>query len=467
MSGDSRTELNKNGDDVKSGVSCGKPAEALTSAEAEVSEAAADADGKGEAADTVKASAELPAEAEPSEPPADADEEAGNEEKVKAENAAEAAGGAEKSGRTDVGGEPAANLPTESDAQTKKEKFWNKSNIAGLIFILALIGFNLIIYSGAFNSSGDSPENIPAANGEAGPPGPMNQGPPPLSDGLPHDDDGKPHPPAPPPPPGQNGKADTKWTDSYIKPKNGNNRGFLSGPSVLKCIIYLANTDNRSLTLTQDQRRRCREELKELIAERTEYNRLAAELASYFTPQQLDWYNKHRGDPEVPEDKKKGGAFNYLIDASLEILKDRAGRNKATDTVYKHSFIDTMLNDIVACIIKCEKEEDLKLTPGQAAAMLPIMPQLVKLEKKMDERVRFKLCMVFSDEQAEWLSKHMNEINIDNNMVMLLYADLTVSRDGNGEQAARPSEAAENSGGQPSREGTEKPAPAPAENKKR
>lgn len=404
MSGDSAADLNKSKEELKNGGSAETPAGAEGTEPSRAAEAGPGA-------------AEAPA----------------GDTENKADNAADNGGEAgNETGKASEGKTADAASAGSSEKPPEKEGFWTKSNIAGLIFILALIGFNLVIYSGAFNRSGDSPDNAAVIGGEAGPAaaGP-NQGPPPLSDGLPHDDDkndGKPHPPAPPPPPGPGGPADTKWTDSYIKPKIGNNRGFLSGPSVLKCIIYLANTEDGKLTLTAEQRRKCREELKELIAERTEYNRLAAELASYFTPQQLDWYNKHRGDPEIPEDKKQGGGFNYLIDTALGILKDRAGKSK-TDEVYKHNFIDTMLNDIVSCIIKCEKEDDLKLSPGQAAAMLPIMPQLVKLEKKMDELVRFKLCMVFTDEQADWLSKHMNEINIDNHMIMLLYADLTVSAD--------------------------------------
>lgn len=409
MSGDSAADLNKNKEELKDGGSA---------------EAPAGTEGAGpsrKAADAGFGAAQSQAE--------DAD--------IKSDNAAGSGGETgEETGKAVEGKAAETASAGSSEEPLKKEGFWTKSNIAGLIFILALIGFNLIIYSGAFNSSGDSPNNPAGIEGEAGPAAAgVNQGPPPLSDGLPHDDDkngGKPHPPAPPPPPGPGGPADTKWTDSYIKPKGGSNRGFLSGPSVLKCIIYLADTEDGRLRLTAEQRRKCREELKELIAERTEYNTLAAELASYFTPQQLDWYNKHRGDPEIPEDKKQRGGFNYLIDTALGILKDRAGNSK-TDAVYKHNFIDTMLNDIVACIIKCEKENDLKLSPGQAAAMLPIMPKLVKLEKKMDELIRFKLCMVFTDEQADWLSKHMNEINIDNHMIMLLYADLTVSGDRGGE----------------------------------
>jgi len=404
MSGDSAADLNKNKEKLKDGGSAEtqavaeSSAELLKAADAGFGVVEAQAEGTGTKAENAD----------------DKGREAGNDNEKEAEGNTADAVSAES-----------------SEEPSEKEGFWTKSNIAGFIFILALIGFNLIIYSGAFSGSGDSPDNIAGINGEVGfTEIGMNQRGAPLSDGLPHDDDkynGKPHPPAPPP--GQNGKPDEKWTDNYIKPKNGHNRGrgFMSANSVLKCIIYLAGTDDQRIRLTPEQRSVCSGELKKLVAKRREYNELAAEMVSYFTPKQFEWYNKHRGEPEIPDDKKKGGSFDYLINSALEILKDRAGSSKATTTVYKHNFIDTMLNDIVSCIIKCEKEKDLKLSSGQAAAMLPIMPKLVRLEKYIDAITCCNICTVFNEEQTAWLSEHMNEINLDSNMVMLLYADQTLS----------------------------------------
>ena len=323
----------------------------------------------------------------------------------------------------------------ELEAAENSSSFWTPANIGGVAFVVLLIAFNLVIYSGALDNlgKGDSlsgpglsqssnptiPEPLSVAP-EPPPPGQVKSSSMSFSNGRPQENVGadqqaekrgmpRPIPNAPPPPP-------------QIKAPAVIARNQVYGTQLVSGFIYFSRSQDPKLRLTDEQMAKGREILGELVQSFPKVNDLLTKCVSCFTPEQIEWARAHRGEPNLAGYKAKDKAgYQPVVAYAIELLQKKANRG-GNSKLYIHKAIDFQAQDVGNMIVKLEAVPSLAVTAEQAAAVLPLLRELADFDKKRENQIRQNLGNVLSNAQLEWLGENMDTVRLDYHNILILYA---------------------------------------------
>ncbi|MGM9993031.1 MAG: hypothetical protein ACI376_09370 [Candidatus Bruticola sp.] len=310
--------------------------------------------------------------------------------------------------------------------------FWTPANIAGIVFVILLVAFNSVIYSGAL-------DNLSRGESSSGPgllhSGVPNQPEPVMAAGA----------PPPPPPMEQVSNSSLQLEPPAVEP-GGRPVGPVDikkvipaspkekpepkavpkaqayGTQVLAGFIYFCRCPNEELRLSAAQIREGTRVLCELRQDIEKTNNLISELLSYFTDEQIKWARSHRGEPNLVGYKsgEKSG-YQPVVAKALDILTSGASLIKTRQT-YSHKFIDFQIQDIASMIVKMEDVETLKMSSGQKAAVAPLLRQLADLDKKRENTIRQDIGELLNDKQLAWMGQNLDQLRVDYHSLLTLYA---------------------------------------------
>ncbi len=337
--------------------------------------------------------------------------------------------------------EPKTNCTGESSSTEENTEeagrsgtFWTPANIGGLAFVVLLIAFNLVIYSGALDNLGkgesSSGPGLQQSNHpsvpepmtvipEPPPPGQVqsssmdfHDAQPQAQGQFPYREEGRGIPerrPNPPPPP-------------KIKAPVAAAPKQVYGTQLVSGFIYFSRCQDQKLRLTEEQLAKGQKILSELVQSFPKINSLLTECVACFTPEQIEWARAHRGEPNLAGYKVKDKAgYQPVVSCALEILQKKA-KAQGKFKPYVHKAIDFQVQDVANMIVKLESMSDLDVTPSQAAAILPILSELANFDKKRENKLRQDLGNVLSRSQMEWLGENMDTVRLDYHNILILYA---------------------------------------------
>ncbi|MGM9998744.1 MAG: hypothetical protein ACI38Q_05065 [Candidatus Bruticola sp.] len=327
---------------------------------------------------------------------------------------------------------------SSEESDTENSTFWTPANIAGIVFVVLLVAFNLVIYSGALDNLGKGESSRGPGLLQSGVPNQpepviVADAPPPPSEQVSNSSlqlkppVGVPSPPAVVPGSQSIGPSDTKEiTPVYPKQDNPKplpvKRAQAYGTQVLSGFIYFYRCPDPELRLSKAQISEGTKILSGLEQDIDKTNRLINELMSYFTDEQIKWARSHRGEPNLIGYKsgEKSG-YQPVVAKALEVLARGAGLLKARET-YSHKFVDFQIQDIASMIVKMEDVETLKMSAGQRAAVAPLLRELADLDKKRENTIRKDIGELLNDRQLAWMEQNVDRLRVDYHSLLTLYA---------------------------------------------